>query len=205
MAQVCRALRGADCGSDRPPYHIQHPPSRWLLQSQYLESRFRPLCTITRNAVEFNGLNNSISKHAANLRTKVFERIDAIELTSAGACEIQEDTTARELCHTLQKLICVSERYGLDSLSASCMDTITSLYKTHQLRPSADNILEIYSQTDPGSKLRLYVAQTLAYELVSKASEEGGNGNDEMSLIWGVMKENDELGVDVLVELAKMD
>jgi hypothetical protein len=171
------------------------------------------------NSVTFNGFNHPISNRAHIIRRRMFAFIDALEeqaerdatgstftrsmkkSTGPSEKEEKEEARSREGCHNLQRLICVSERYRLDSLTAICMDALTQLYKTHHLSPSAPSILYIYSHTSVGSKLRLYVSRSLAHAIVNKSPNDGGIGGVETDWIWDVMKENNELGMDVLAEL----
>jgi len=167
------------------------------------------------NAVLFNGLNHSVTSTAIKLRAKVLEKIEAIETVeqvpaSPQLSNIRDSVregggeTNRELRHTLQKLICLSECYRFDALSAICMDALIPLYKAHRLYPSSDTISYIYSNTVAGSKLRLYVARALAHMIVSKAPDAQGEGRElgvRTEWIWDVMKENEELGVEVLGNL----
>jgi hypothetical protein len=84
------------------------------------------------------------------------------------------------------------------------MDALIPLYKAHRLYPSFDTISYIYSNTVAGSKLRLYVARALAHMIVSKPPDAQGEGRElgvRTEWIWDVMKENEELGVEMLREL----
>jgi Bromodomain len=161
------------------------------------------------NSVLFNGLNNSVTKKAIKLRAKVNEKIEEIEsadkvpsrqISNNGDGE-EEDKTSRELRHALQKLICLSERYRFDALSAVCMDVLIEVYKAHRLYPSSETIAYVYANTVAGSKLRLYMARGLAHMILSKAPVEGKLLSVKTYWIWEVMKENAELGTEVLLEL----
>jgi hypothetical protein len=57
-----------------------------------------------------------------------------------------------------------------------CMDALTP----HRLSPSAEIIDYIYYNTESGSKLRLYIAQSLAHMILSK--DGSGRRYDEVGM-----------------------
>jgi len=81
------------------------------------------------------------------------------------------------------------------------MDALIPLYKTHHLCPSAESISHTYYNTESGSKLRLYIARSLAHMILST----DGNGDNTMKWVWDNMSENQELGIEVLAELRGRD
>lgn len=170
------------------------------------------------NSVSYNGLQHPLSRLAYRLRRTVFAFIDrlqeeqllekgggpGVKFTRSRKSGITQSTEAEpetdkseELRNDLEKLICLCERYHFDTLAAMCIDRLISLYKATDVYPSSASIAYIYAHSVSTSKLRLYLARTLAYVIVS---EKGVVADGTTEWIWEVMKQNEELGLQVLAE-----
>jgi hypothetical protein len=162
------------------------------------------------NAVVFNGDPiHIVARAAGEIRSKVFDKIASFNQQHIGALTLpqtprkdntmeqqQERDMQQEVRHTLHKLICLAEKFSFSNLFNHCITTLLHLYKIHSLYPSADTISYIYTHTEPGSKIRHYIARAVAHMVVSKPGCEQGS----TEMIWKVLKMegNEGLGEEVI-------
>jgi hypothetical protein len=78
------------------------------------------------NTVQFNGPDHPITKAASTLRTKVFDKIRALNIRSEAPSYEQ----SRERRRALESLISLSGRYRCDSLTNACVKELVHLYGT---------------------------------------------------------------------------
>lgn len=66
------------------------------------------------------------------------------------------------------KLFCFAEKYCNDTLADCAIDSIMDAFKDTGLSPSVEGIHLAYSNTSPGSGLRLYMARNFAHTLINR-------------------------------------
>lgn len=65
------------------------------------------------------------------------------------------------------KLLYFADKYYIEDLTDSAMDTIIDGYRETSLNPSAAGVFLAYSNTSKGSGIRLYMARSFAYLLIA--------------------------------------
>lgn len=69
------------------------------------------------------------------------------------------------------KLYCFAEKYCIDILADTIIDSIRVASKSRNSCPSVQGMIMAYENTSEGSRLRLYMVRSLAYEILSERSE----------------------------------
>jgi hypothetical protein len=64
------------------------------------------------------------------------------------------------------KLYCFAEKYCIDTLADAVIDTVQAALKNKPDYPSPQCVVMAYENTSEGSRLRLYLVRSIAYEII---------------------------------------
>lgn len=166
------------------------------------------------NWVLFAGQDHAITKVAEEVRDRAVERIEIITPqpyfvampngTPQSNRNVDRQTAGigRVLC----QLICLAEKFGFTGLVDISMDSLMAFARQHKLHPSATMINYVYDNTMPGSKLRLYVARSLADMIFGSPTPNAQDGErlytragrTPIEWAYNVMATNRMIGIEVL-------
>lgn len=201
--------------------HISSPIDLGIINSKLSSYSYKKVSEVKAdlnllhsNWVVFTGQDHDITKFAEQVRDRVAERIE-ITTPQSYLVSTPNDTPQSNRMMDRQiagigrivcQLICLAEKFGFTGLVDISMDSLMEFARRHKLHPSAMMIDYVYERTKPDSKLRLYVARSLADMVFGSPTPNAQNGErvytragrTPIEWAYNIMTTNRMIGIEVL-------